>query len=177
MLYSGVAAKGTWESTRLQTVVSIASSAARRNDYSGTTLRAPHLFDTTVHLAIQSAGSPTHYLFRHAEMHARKSSAAKSNSRPSRQRNSPWLRRKHMSVQSPERSHLHHHGCYRASCSSRLSNLRWLLSPGMRRSRRILEQTRSNGSNHCKRVLAWSRWGHILGKPPFANKGTLLFQL
>ena len=60
MLYSGVAAKGTWESTRLQTVVSIASSAARRNDYSGTTLRAPHIFDTTVHLAIQSAGSPTH---------------------------------------------------------------------------------------------------------------------
>ena len=60
MLHSGVAAKGTWEWTRLQTVVSIASSAARRNDYSGTTLRAPHLFDTTMHLAIQSAGSPTH---------------------------------------------------------------------------------------------------------------------
>ena len=60
MLYSGVAAKGTWESTRLQTVVSIASSAARRNDYSGTTLHAPHMFDATVHLASQSAGSPTH---------------------------------------------------------------------------------------------------------------------
>ena len=60
MLHSGVVAKGTWESTRLQTVVSIAGNAARKNDYSGTTLHAPHIFDTTVHLAIQSAGSPTH---------------------------------------------------------------------------------------------------------------------